>query len=137
MNQGGLWVCVSKTVCGFLGMHVYQNTHTHTHTHTPHAASQGEQGRGPWAHGPQSVMHVVRGRGKQWEAAALHGVTTCTSAVTFTEHLDRTCIRECTGHGGSLRTAQSAQARTPNPTACILWVRLAGLGREQRSHSLV
>jgi hypothetical protein len=24
MKQGGLWVCVSKTVCGFLGMHVYQ-----------------------------------------------------------------------------------------------------------------
>ena len=24
MKQAGLWVCVSKTVCGFLGMHVYQ-----------------------------------------------------------------------------------------------------------------
>jgi hypothetical protein len=24
MKQGGLWVYVSKTVCGFLGMHVYQ-----------------------------------------------------------------------------------------------------------------
>ena len=23
MKQGGLWVCVSKTVCGFLGMKVY------------------------------------------------------------------------------------------------------------------
>jgi hypothetical protein len=22
MKQAGLWVCVSKTVCGFLGMHV-------------------------------------------------------------------------------------------------------------------
>jgi hypothetical protein len=24
MKQGGLWVCVSKTVCGFFGMHAYQ-----------------------------------------------------------------------------------------------------------------
>jgi hypothetical protein len=28
MKQGGLWVCVSKTVCGFLGMHVYQKKKT-------------------------------------------------------------------------------------------------------------
>jgi hypothetical protein len=34
MKQGGLWVCVSKTVCGFLGMHVYQNKKVSRSTHT-------------------------------------------------------------------------------------------------------
>jgi hypothetical protein len=66
MKQGGLWVCVSKTVCGFLGMHVYQNL-------LPvHMGCVG-----PWSTGCKTMRFLLLQQKKKKTRLRLRYPTTC------------------------------------------------------------